>query len=76
MLTDPAPGAVFDWAKGVAGANYSYAVELGPTRNTDNGFIVPTSFIRPTADALWAALVEVATFINEKNPFNSTVNIA
>lgn len=56
----------FDWAKGVANVTYSYALELGPNRNTVNGFVVPTSVIPATGNVLWAAFVEVVTYINRK----------
>ena len=48
------PGSSIDWAKGVAGIKYSYAIEL-PDRGL-YGFILPSSRIKPVCQDLFPAI--------------------
>ena len=50
----PASGGSDDWAKGVIGMKYTYTIELRD--NGRYGFILPASFIQPTAKEGLAAL--------------------
>ncbi|CAH1961121.1 unnamed protein product [Acanthoscelides obtectus] len=50
----PAAGGSDDWAKGVAGFKYSYTIELRDTGRF--GFVLPASYIQPTAEEALAAL--------------------
>lgn len=49
-----------DWVKGTLGVPYSYAMELRPDSYTSNGFITPTSQIKPSAQEVWAGLLSIA----------------
>lgn len=50
----PASGGSDDWAKGVAKMKYAYTVELRDTGR--HGFILPASYIDPTAREALAAV--------------------
>lgn len=50
----PASGGSDDWAKGSAGMKYAYTIELRD--NGRYGFVLPASFIQPTAKEALAAL--------------------
>ncbi|KAK0407775.1 hypothetical protein QR680_003586 [Steinernema hermaphroditum] len=52
----PASGSTVDYAKGVSGIPYTYALELRPNRNSPYGFIVDFSQIIPGARECWAGL--------------------
>jgi len=56
-----AAGASDDWAKGVAGVKYAYTIELRPTCNTPNGFIVNPSEIAPAGTELLAAITTMTS---------------
>jgi len=53
-LLDPATGASYDWAKGVAGIKYSYTIELRDRGHF--GFLLPSSQIIPTGEETWDGL--------------------
>lgn len=54
----PAAGGSDDWAKGVVGMKYSYTIELRDQGRY--GFILPASFIQPTAKEALAATKVIA----------------
>lgn len=60
-LLYPAAGASDDWSKAVAGIKYAYTIELRPTCNASNGFIVAPSEIAPAGTELLAALTTLAS---------------
>lgn len=47
-------GQSYDWAKGSAGADYSYILELPFRRQF--GFLLPKKYIEPVKNQTWAAL--------------------
>ena len=53
-ISDEVSGTSRDWASAVAGANYSYTVELRDTRH--KGFLLPVTEILDQVDELWAGL--------------------
>uniref|UniRef100_A0A7E4V817 Peptidase_M14 domain-containing protein n=1 Tax=Panagrellus redivivus TaxID=6233 RepID=A0A7E4V817_PANRE len=52
----PASGSSIDYAKGLLGIDYSYAMELRPDENSWDGFILPTSQILDGASECWAGV--------------------
>lgn len=50
----PAAGGSDDWAKGTAKMKYAYTIELRD--NGRYGFVLPASYIEPTAKEALAAL--------------------
>jgi len=59
-LLSPGAGGSDDWSKGTAGIKYSYTIELRPTCNASNGFVVDPSEIEPAGTELLAALTTMA----------------
>jgi len=60
----PAAGASDDWAKGGAGIDFAYTLELRDTGRY--GFLLPPDQIVPTGEEVWAAVETVARhFITE-----------
>uniref|UniRef100_A0AC35TP56 Peptidase_M14 domain-containing protein n=1 Tax=Rhabditophanes sp. KR3021 TaxID=114890 RepID=A0AC35TP56_9BILA len=55
----PASGSSIDYAAGVAGVRYPYAMELRPNENADDGFIIPASQILPGVKEAWAGIYTV-----------------
>ena len=56
---DASSGGTADWAKGVAGIRYTYAVELRAERYGGlnyAGFILPPTSIQPQGEEMWAGL--------------------
>lgn len=53
-LLYPASGGSDDWAKGKMGIKYSYTLELRDSGRY--GFVLPASFIQPTAKEAYAAV--------------------
>ncbi|KAL9959383.1 hypothetical protein ACROYT_G032705 [Oculina patagonica] len=56
-------GDATDWVYGVLGVTHSYGVELQPSIFTENGFVLPPSFIEPVGKEVLAGLETLATFI-------------
>lgn len=52
----PASGSSIDYTRGVLNIDYSYAMELRPDENANNGFILPTSQILDGASECWAGV--------------------
>ncbi|TKR70062.1 hypothetical protein L596_022130 [Steinernema carpocapsae] len=59
----PASGSSIDYAKGVLGIEYTYALELRPNRYTRPGFMVDQSQIIPAAEETWAGLHVVLNYV-------------
>jgi hypothetical protein len=60
LISDPAGGGSYDYAKGTAGAKYSFTFELRPTQaETRNGFVLHPSYIRPTGEEIWAGVLKM-----------------
>ena len=64
--TDPASGGADDWAKTSAGVKYSFLVELRPTDNVWDGFMLDEREIVPTATETFAGLQSVARNVIEE----------
>ena len=58
---DPAAGGSFDWARGVAGIKYAYALELRDLGRY--GFLLPVSQIIPSGEEVLSAILKVADHI-------------
>jgi len=52
----PASGSSIDWTRGVLGIDYSYAMELRPDENAQNGFILPEDQLLDGASEAWAGI--------------------
>ncbi|KAK0408530.1 hypothetical protein QR680_004009 [Steinernema hermaphroditum] len=52
----PASGSTIDFAKGVVGTKYAYAMELRPDEYAQDGFIVDNDQIQPGASECWAGI--------------------
>ncbi|KAI0215295.1 hypothetical protein LSAT2_032676 [Lamellibrachia satsuma] len=50
-------GTEIDWAKSSAQIKYSYTPELRPAKKSEGGFQAPTSFIIPSGEEVFAAVV-------------------
>lgn len=59
MTLYPASGGSDDWAKGIANIKYAYTIELRDTGAY--GFVLPASYIYPTAQEALAALTTIAS---------------
>lgn len=57
----PAAGGSDDWAKGVMGIKYAYTIELRD--NGRFGFVLPASYINPTAKEAYAAIRAIVSGI-------------
>ena len=62
-LADKTSGDATDWVYGVLGVVHSYGVELQPSIFTDNGFILPPSYIEPVGKEAFAGLKTLASFV-------------
>ncbi|XP_017768607.1 PREDICTED: carboxypeptidase B-like [Nicrophorus vespilloides] len=54
----PASGGSDDWAKGTVGMKYAYTIELRDSGRY--GFVLPATYIKPTATEAWQALRVIA----------------
>ena len=62
-MTDETSGDATDWVYGVLGVTHSYGVELQPSIFSNNGFVLPPSFIDPVGEEVFVGLETLATFI-------------
>lgn len=63
-MTDKTSGDATDWVYGVLGVTHSYGVELRPSIFTENGFILPPTYIEPVGKETFAGLKTLATVIS------------
>lgn len=56
-------GDATDWVYGVLGVTHSYGVELQPSFFSNNGFVLPPSYIDPVGKEVFVGLETLATFI-------------
>ncbi|KAI0244404.1 hypothetical protein L0F63_003033 [Massospora cicadina] len=63
----PVSGSASDWFYGREYKTYGYTVELSPTSNTYNGFILPPSQIIPVGEDLIPAVIRFINYVL-KNP--------
>ena len=61
--SDLASGASDDWVKGILNVPYVYTVELADKGHY--GFVLPHSFIQPTAEEMTAALQSILEDITD-----------
>ncbi|KAF2896191.1 hypothetical protein ILUMI_09987, partial [Ignelater luminosus] len=61
ILLYPASGGSDDWAKGTVGMKYAYTIELRDSGRY--GFVLPASYIIPTATEALAALKAIASTV-------------
>jgi len=57
-------GDATDWVYGVLGVTHSYGVELRPSIFTQNGFILPPTYIEPVGKETFAGLKTLATVVS------------
>jgi len=57
LSTDKVSGSLLDWAYDKAKIKYTYLPELRPAMRSQGGFTPPISFILPSGEELFAALV-------------------
>ena len=60
-VSDAFSGGAGDWARAVAGINYSFEMELRDRGQL--GFVLPTSYIQPVSEEAWSAIRVLATEI-------------
>ena len=66
ISTDPASGGADDWAKTGGSVKYSYLIELRPSEQVWDGFMLDESQIIPTARETFEGIMKVAdTVIRE-----------
>ncbi|KAK7223203.1 hypothetical protein V2G26_011206 [Clonostachys chloroleuca] len=58
-----ANGGSLDWAYAVAGAEYSWCIELRPSSSASNGFVLAASHIVPSGAEQWAGMKKFFTLI-------------
>ena len=58
LLSDPAGGGSYDWAKGTAGVPFSFTLELRDRGRY--GFLLPRSQIIPTGEETFDAILATA----------------
>lgn len=59
-----ASGTSQDWAKGVAGVNYSYTIEIRGAG--ERGMILPAKQIVPTSEETWAGILAAASELADR----------
>ena len=67
-VSDKFSGGFGDWARGVAGMNYSFELELRDRGRY--GFMLPVNYTEPVGEEMWSAVKVLASHITTN--FNFT----
>jgi len=60
-VPDEFSGGLGDWARGVAGINYSFEIELRDRGRY--GFLLPVNYTEPVGEEMWSAVKVLASHI-------------
>lgn len=63
LLIDKTSGDATDWVYAVLGVTHSYGVELQPSIFSQNGFVLPPSYIEPVGKEVLTGMKTLASLV-------------